>query len=551
MRGIRWNALTATGTVLLVIMFIRFDQHQIGSGNGDLGFKNQESKILHNDRQPIGIRGLEKTKTMKTNSLPLNKSLLQRNSSIPSRGSASVEAAGKNQGVINVQEYISLLEKKVSKDKTIIISTVDYSFVDMAINFYKTSIQKWDLTNFLFLCSHGKAKDTLTNHGIEAVQLWNDTDGAYPSDFATPAFNRKTQYKTMAATLALDHGYTVVVVDVDIVFLKNPIPYLTCDDCELIIQSEGSKYYRNTGFYLAFPTKNTMKLHHMVLNTFKSMTALNDQQAFNGVLLFLESQGGFKVKVLGLESFPNGDYYFDKGERMFADDNPCANCVLVHNNFIAAYSNKRYRFREHLLWTLDDDQYYSDPKAKYLMYENSFDFGAKYTLEMEEKALETAFMLGVILKRIVILPKFHCYECPQPICKKKHLTPRCDMHVHYNMTAVDQVFENKYRENMFLQNKLVPNSIKTSVSLRIFIKSKATSQPHISQHLDMKDVKKTFVPSNIEIGATREEFVDWLKPFEQYSILNFHSLYGKILSMEDVMDINYLITTGLKSFHKR
>ena len=455
----------------------------------------------------------------------------------------------KRSKLINVNEYIRLIDKK-AKNKFIIISTVDYSFVQMAINLYKTSLKKWGLENYIFVCSSEKAKVTLTQNGIDAVQLWSDTDGEKPSDFATIAFNRKTRYKTMAAIMALDMGYSVLVVDVDIVFLKDPRPYLSCNRCEIIIQSEGSEHYRNTGFYFAFPTSNVLKLHHMVLNTYKSTASTNDQQSFNGVLLYLESQGRFHVKVLSLDEFPNGDFYFDKGRRVFADDEPCHSCVIIHNNFIASYSNKRYRFREHLLWAIDEDQYYSNPNGRYLMYENAFDFGAKYTLDMEEEALRTAFMLGNMFKRIVILPRFYCYECPMDVCKKKHHIPRCAAYVHYNMSTMDQVLGNKYRENMFIQNNLVPNSVKNSISPKVFIKSKVMIQKHILSHLDLKDVKNTFTPLDLEQGATQEELTKWLKPYEKYSIIRFHSLYGKIVSLEDVVDVNYQISLGVKSLHK-
>ena len=554
MRSVRWYVLSAAGAVILVVM--------LGNSNERSELNASGGAEVHPVYNLAGNKMAEKSNRIQGNgsAVPTSGLLPITNfKGVSAKSKQVIEVTAINsimketdpQALLNVNEYIKLLEKKVDKKKTIIISTVDYSFVDMAINFYKTSVERWGLTNYLFLCSHARAKERLSDHGIDAVQLWNDTNGTRPSDFATLAFNRKTKYKTMAATLALDLGYSVLVVDVDIVFFKNPIPFLTCDNCELIIQSEGSEYYRNTGFYFAIPTKNVIKLHHMVLNTFKSMAVINDQQALNGVLLHLESQTNFKVKVLDLKLFPNGNYYFDKGQRMFADDNPCTDCVLVHNNFIASYSNKKYRFREHLLWSLDEDQYYSNPKAKYLMYENSFDFGAKYTWEMEEKALKTAFTLGNILKRIVILPKFYCHKCPMDICSKNHPFPRCAAYVHYNMTIMDHVLKNKYRENMFLRNKLVPTCIKRSFSPKIFIKSKTTNQQHISSHLDMKDVSKIFTPSNLETGATQKEFLDWLKPFEKFSVLNFHSLYGQIISSENIVDISYIINIGIKSFYQK
>ena len=545
--------MSAAGAVILVVMFGNSDERSQVNVRGDVEGRHghnlpgntmtEKTNRIQNIGSTSATSGLLTMTSLKGVSLKGKKVI-----EVPETNSSVTET--EQQTLINVKEYIKLLEKKADKKKTIIISTVDYSFVDMAINLYTTSLKRWGLTNYLFLCSHSKAKERLMEHGIDAVQLWNDVHGTHPSDFATLEFNRKTKYKTMAATLALDLGYSVLVVDVDIVFFKNPIPFLTCKNCELIIQSEGSEYYRNTGFYFAVPTKNVIKLHHMVLNTFKSMAMINDQQAVNGVLLYLESQSEFKVKVLDLELFPNGNYYFDRGQRMFAYDNPCSKCVLVHNNFIASYSNKRYRFREHLLWSLDEDQYYSDPTAKYLMYENSFDFGTKYTWQMEEKALKTAFMLGDILKRIVILPKFYCYKCPMDICSKKHNIARCAAYVHYNMTIMDHVLKNKYRENMFLRNKLVPTSIKTSVSPKIFVKSKITSQQHISPYLDMKDVERIFTPSNLGAGATQEEFLGWLKPFEKFSVLKFHSLYGQVISFENIVDISYIVNIGVKCFYQ-
>ena len=528
LRGTKWYMLCTTGALLVIVMFgnVENNVNELNYLNDKTKQQSSGGKYKNTMERTTQRTTNWKHNTMRsTNILPLD-----------------------SEKLINIQEYIKLVEKK-AKNRTIIISTVDYSFVEMAINLYITSFKKWDLEHYIFVCSHLKATETLIQNGIDAVQLWNDTDGTKPSDFATIAFNRKTRYKTMAATVALDMGYSVLVVDVDVVFLKDPTPYLSCNRCEIIIQSEGSEYYRNTGFYFAFPTSNTIKLHHIVLNTYKNVAMTNDQQSLNSVLIYLESHSKLKVKVLDLDKFPNGDYYFDKGQRMFVDDKPCQDCVLIHNNFIASYSNKRYRFREHLLWVIDTDQYYSKPHARYLMYENVFDFGAKYTLKMEEEALRTAFMLGHILKRIVILPRFYCYACPMDICKKKYRTPRCAAYVHYNMSTMDNVMGDKYRENMFLQNDMIPKTVKNSISPKLFIKSKTMSQQHILSHLDLKDVKKIFLPSDVELGATQEEFKNWLKPFESYSVLRFHSLYGRIISLGDVLDVNYEINLGIKSLH--
>ena len=104
---------------------------------------------------------------------------------------------------------------------------------------------------------------------------------------------------------------------------------------------------------------------------------------------------------------------------------------------------------------------------------------------------------------------------------------------------------------MFLRNKLVPTNIKTSISPKIFIKSKTTSQQHILPHLDMKDVEKIFTPSNLEAGGTQEELVGWSKAFEKFSVLKFHSLYGQIIRSENIVDISYIVNLGVQSFYRK
>ena len=35
-----------------------------------------------------------------------------------------------------------------------------------------------------------------------------------------------------------------------------------------------------------------------------------------------------------------------------------------------------------------------------------------------------------------------------------------------------------------------------------------------------------FIPSNIKLGPSRNEFLTWLNPLNKYSVLRFRSLYG-------------------------
>jgi hypothetical protein len=66
------------------------------------------------------------------------------------------------------------------------------------------------------------------------------------------------------------------------------------------------------------------------------------------------------------------------------------------------------RFKEHLLWNIDTNGYYSSLTTKYLEYGNN---NPDVSLLSESEALRTAFLLGHMLGRVVILPAFRCHGC--------------------------------------------------------------------------------------------------------------------------------------------
>ena len=332
----------------------------------------------------------------------------------------ATKSTSENDAFMNYNEYKLLLSRKADENKTIIIATVDLSFINMAINMFKTSFKKFNITNYIFACSHPKVTDILASRGIKAVTLWVDYQGNETSDYSSKAFNRKTGYKTLATAIALSLGFRVFLTDVDVIFLKSPFPFLTCDSCDIIFQSEDDKSNLNTGFYLAFPTNNTIKLHLLALDSYKLSKVFNDQDAIQQIVDDMRGNDELQVKVLNPKLFPNGVRYFDDRCRMFARENLCRDCVIVHNNDIISYSNKVYRFKEHLMWTLDTNSYYSNQTAKYITFGNTIQFKTDIeTRKAEIKSLKTAFLIGDILERIVILPRFHC---PESVSKKMYQT---------------------------------------------------------------------------------------------------------------------------------
>ena len=74
-----------------------------------------------------------------------------------------------------------------------------------------------------------------------------------------------------------------------------------------------------------------------------------------------------------LERYMCGLDYFENGRRLFAKEDDVINnnnrtmtssamssldVMVVHNNWIVSREAKVYRFKEHLMWQVDNDRYY-------------------------------------------------------------------------------------------------------------------------------------------------------------------------------------------------
>lgn len=461
-----------------------------------------------------------------------------KNFKIKANKESNLEQIVKNFSMMNVDLFKSLLQAK-SQNGTIYMASADYSYIDMALNLYEASIKRLNITNFLFVCSHPMASQELSRNNITSVTLWNDTKYIGPSEYKTEGFGMKNIYKTIAITIALKMGITVLILDVDIVLFKHPGPYLICQDCDMIFQNETVRNV-NGGFYLSFPTKKSIKLHTSLIMK-KKCWKLRQQVCLNRLL----RQLSISVKRLDTKLFLNGYNYFDIGNRMFATDNPCTICVSLHNNFIRSLSSKIYRFKEQLLWVVDKEGYYSNKNAKYLVYDNLLFHGEKETMQLELNALANAFLIGHFLNRTVILPKFFCYLLRKNISH----TPMCAAHVHFKMQDLDNNLKFNYREHMFLQHPKVPSTVKKSISDTIFLNLAHTVSLFNRTIAHGKTFLK-FVPISQVQSISTEDFIHLMKPFLKFSVIKFHSLYGEVFHKISDSNFTKKLHIALRSRHK-
>ena len=439
----------------------------------------------------------------------------------------------------NVQ-FADVLFEAASADGTVIVGVGDRGFLSMLQNFIETSIVPFDITNFLVVAMDSTMCKDIASFAENIVQCfyYPDGDRLRGGKFESPEFARMVNIKTEVVLAATKLGYDTLLVDGDIVFLKDPQPYLEAPaDVHIQDDAEAGK---NSGFMLVRATPWGVAFIGESLRIAMRSPRMRQHPAVNSALKNME-RSPLVVQVLDLGKFPNGKKYFERPRRMFAYENPCDECVIVHNNWIVGTVAKVFRFQENLLWLADSPKgYYTSETTKYLEFGNP-DPGA--SLAQERQALVAAFQLAALLGRVVILPPFRCHGCTvyglggtrEGCSGGDSDADECMITAHFSIeTLRARMGEMSFRERMFRYNPLVPSDIR----LEMLSADKATGparlvpgpeEPFVvfplSQQLRTAKPERVFRPRAVS-AVTEEEVRTFVAPFAGERVIRFHSLYG-------------------------
>ena len=246
------------------------------------------------------------------------------------------------------------------------------------------------------------------------------------------------------------------------------------------------------------------------------------------------------VLIYFLRRYLCGVAYYEKGNRIFPVE--CAECLVVHNNWIVSKEAKVYRFKEHMTWMFDGDAYYTSSTRKYISYSNPLTWKSQPETEKEElEALKAAFAIGRMLNRTVILPRFHSNgkECP--------------LNTLLQMVDFDKSFAGKYRESSFLKHPMVPSSVKASSgrSSKIVHLIITKSHPNILQRLtnsNSYDSKTIKVMNVTHLDSVTEEELKKTFNHVEDRVLEYACLYGispKFSSSEKQKEFDAEVKKGM------
>ena len=395
--------------------------------------------------------------------------------------------------------------------KIVIMGICDQGYFDIVLN-YQIYARKLGLKT-LFVSLDRKTHEELSNMNLSSFYYEKISDiSKTESKFGSYNFNLKGAVKFEITLELIRLGYHVLLVDFDVIFLKNPLPVFDCHNCDIEGQNERGKicvgivFTRNTSKSIRFYRELVSKLH--------SNQGIWDQPTFNKMLKPANVTYGLNYRLVNTSLLQHGATFFYEH---FLDANAFSTVIAYHNNYALNSVQKMYRAKELGLWMLYHNGYYSSKENKYVAIE----FPEHYSRAQEMSALQNVLVLTKYMGRVLILPKFKCPPKNAFKCSKK---PKgecfCSIAEITNIEAFHRLHKGQYREHTFLHHPNVPNAIKTSTSPFIYINVKSDR---------IIWVENTVV--NLNKNSTLITFKDITKIlgiYDHYKILQIIGLQGDI-----------------------
>ncbi|XP_040989496.1 arabinosyltransferase XEG113-like isoform X2 [Juglans microcarpa x Juglans regia] len=261
--------------------------------------------------------------------------------------------------------------------------------------------------------------------------------------WGSPTFHKMGREKVILIDSVLPFGYELLMCDTDMVWLKNPLPYLarfpgadvltssdqvipTVVDDRLDIWQQVSGAY-NIGIFHWRPTDSAKKLAKEWKDMLLADEKIWDQNGFNDIVrrqlgpsvdeesgLAYAFDGNLKLGILPASIFCSGHTYFVQAMYQQLRLQPYA----VHTTFqYAGTEGKRHRLREAMVF-YDPPEYYNSPGGflsfrpsipKSLLLDGEHNIESHFSLvNYQMKQIRTALAIASLLNRTLVMPPLWC-----------------------------------------------------------------------------------------------------------------------------------------------
>jgi len=260
------------------------------------------------------------------------------------------------------------------------VAEVNHGFLPMAVSFYRhlQNLQP-PMNNVLFFALDTVSNDTLVRIGAPTFLDDHDNMSSHAWGFREGGYNKIVLHKWVLASKILRMGFDCVIVDVDIVFLRNPMVYYFADApaCDALVVVESKNWGKNnedrfegdgigvlinTGLVILRNTETTRTLVTIFLQPQHRYEDLDDQWEF---LFFMEKRdrctpgkrnvpmtqrhttcsmyGATQVHILP-------GYLFTSQFYLWQSESAYLTPFTIHFNYLSGFASKKQKMAEMGLW---------------------------------------------------------------------------------------------------------------------------------------------------------------------------------------------------------
>ncbi|CAL0313063.1 unnamed protein product [Lupinus luteus] len=334
----------------------------------------------------------------------------------------------------------TLVQERV-KDNVIIVTFGNYAFMDFILTWVK-QLTDIGLSNLLVGAMDTELLEALYWKGVPVFDMGSHMS-TVDVGWGSPTFHKMGREKVILIDSILPYGFELLMCDTDMVWLKNPLPYLaryptadvltssdqvipTVVDDSLEIWQEVSGAF-NIGIFHWRPTESAKKLAKQWKEMLLADDKIWDQNGFNDIVrrqigpsvdddsgLVFAFDGNLKLGILPASIFCSGHTYFVQAMYEQLRLEPYA----VHTTFqYGATEGKRHRLREAMLFR-DPSEYYNPPGGffsfkpyipKRLLLSGEHTVESHFTLiNYQIKQIRTALAIASLLNRTLVMPPLWC-----------------------------------------------------------------------------------------------------------------------------------------------
>ncbi|XP_045813735.1 arabinosyltransferase XEG113-like [Trifolium pratense] len=458
-----------------------------------------------------------------------------------------------------------LVQQRV-KDNIIIVTFGNYAFMDFILTWVK-QLNDLGLSNYLVGAMDTKLLEALYWKGVPVFDM-NSHMSTVDVGWGSPTFHKMGREKVILINSILPFDYELLMCDTDMVWLKNPLPYLArypgadvltssdqviptvVDDSLEVWKEVGAAY--NIGIFHWRPTESAKKLAKEWKELLLADDNIWDQNGFNDIVhrelgpsvdedsgLVYAYDGTLKLGILPSSIFCSGHTYFVQGMYQQLRLEPYA----VHTTFqYAGTEGKRHRLREAMLFH-DPPEYYNPPGGflsfkpsipKSLLLIGKHTIGSHFKLiNYQMKQIRTALAIASLLNRTLVMPPLWCridrLWFPHPGVLEGSMTRQpflCPLdHVFEVNVMLKELPEEEFgpridiREYSILDNPSLPSEMKKSW-LDVHLCKEGTQDCNASNNVTSGGVLRFPKHSN------EETFMRVFSSFKDVKVIQFSTMQG-------------------------